>query len=1033
MGLNMKNKHQNYQNLITRKDFLKMATFAVPGLILPNAVLSFKYEPKTEEEAVKGYIAVTRALTHRPPTTYNGVKVPTGLEYHKKRIQAILLVMDKANSGTPFKAGEFENFLKIPVEPDPTPKPDSIGLKYLEGYLRISRMLPSPSINMDKQSLELIGLGLSGASGAFIGRVGVGIAAAGTAFGVKGLMAPDTVKSVSDSMLVTTQNWNDPSFKKVLNTEVKNALREYFGIDPAASVKDHKENLPTEIKDYVNKYENSAKDGNDKAKDKFITDIKEQITKSVKETIDDAFEDQKNKKLKEERSQAQIAAEAEYNSNEKRGAVYLAAGLVSVVGGPEVAKVVAGIGMAADRASGIFDKISAGKMGPIGALAGFVEIAKTLSDFFGDSDTKLIMEAIRKVHESIIVMHKEMQAWFGVVIENQQKMMESINLQFRALYDQNGSNHKEVMQGLDKIISSNITAKDEKGSEGRNNESRQFREKLDDVKRQIDRKIERKAPDQKEVSDAIKIFSSYAIRDTKYGNFTGLFEEKRIEWDNDTIINQLKTVNSYVDNFVGMLPMIVEHIINNGKIIAPINNPIELGKAIKALSIACSIFPDAAKLYGKTNLDNINTIRKSIKDTKQLLQTSISKDVINKLKQQYESVIDKLIDASLKFGDDAAKKINEAELENLGLVKSLNVQAVGPLYKIDSGTHSKKDAAQFTDEIKDNSTLIIKTSQVLEDRKYPNTPYPRNTPYNLGDYIYREYTGLDQDGENKTSANSMDMLNIAERFGIIRKETKSGERVFDLLDESLSTVDHYIDKYSVTKITLLQNEKEVIIGKTDKEGWRISELSLIKPPRKFEPKHIQYFDGDFNDGVKSDSTQPASIRYMDHLVQRINVFHNFRENTIDYAKKYLDNGSKTLDALNVCFKYLAGLKEYLASSDRNLGTQIARGDRFLENNYGFDLPSAKDISNLIGVVTSKEYLYDPKHLEERAKTTIELKQYIKREVCEIVLTSIKEYMDAFFSKEVKDLNLPELNISELMLNTAEQNLKRSISSQFQGR
>ncbi len=121
---------------------------------------------------------------------------------------------------------------------------------------------------------------------------------------------------------------------------------------------------------------------------------------------------------------------------------------------------------------------------------------------------------------------------------------------------------------------------------------------------------------------------------------------------------------------------------------------------------------------------------------------------------------------------------------------------------------------------------------------------------------------------------------------------------------------------------------------------------------------------------------------------------------------------------------MAGLLGDAISGDIDLGTAIAKGSvtNKSASNRGFDLVTHQVLSDLIMRVTSKEYLYDANHLSTRANSGQDLRTYVKKEIGTTVKAALNDYIDTLFTREVK-LHLNELDVSELMLNAAEENLK----------
>ena len=119
----MQTEHNHHEkNKLSRNDFLKMTTLSiVPGLVYANGVFAINGEFSDPEDPLKDHVAIARALTHKPPKTFNNAEIPQGPAYYQLRTHAIALIADRVNKGEKFKKGEFKKLVTENLQSKPLP------------------------------------------------------------------------------------------------------------------------------------------------------------------------------------------------------------------------------------------------------------------------------------------------------------------------------------------------------------------------------------------------------------------------------------------------------------------------------------------------------------------------------------------------------------------------------------------------------------------------------------------------------------------------------------------------------------------------------------------------------------------------------------------------------------------------------------------------------------------------------------------------------------------------------------------------
>ncbi len=1048
------NNDQKTADLLSRNEFLKMTTLSlVPGLLFSNGALAFNWF-NNPDDPIKEHIAIARALTHKPPPSFNDVKIPTGNQYYQKRTEAIALIADRINKGQKFKRGEFKNVITENLKPAPNPTPQIQSDPIIGGFaktymlgLAFSREFKYEPFEIDKKTLGLMGTVLSGISG--IPKLPplavTTMSAAGTAFSVKSALGPDekTLEATNNYALgIAKAIWSDPSAKTIINDEVKSVMREVFGIDFDASSKDQKKYLPKSLQAYLDIYQKHTDAAIKQSEDQIVKSIGAEVNKAIGAVLENA--------KKEAEKKEQELKDKEYTENEIKGGIYLAGVLANTILGEKAGKIVIGLGSAAMETSSLVGKILAGTMGPLGAIAGFVGIISMLASLFssGPSAEEIILDAIKKLGESINSMREEMRSWFGVVVENQQRIMEGINM----IIKQNINNHIQLMQELNKVTD-NINLLIQQAAEGRRAVDRkQFDKSLIDLQTEMNKEDivwKGDRPNKDNIRDSINVFYQYGNEITKYADFTGLPMDRRLEWNPVQIVSRLENLDS-VDHFVGLLPMMVNFLTT--QTISPINNPKELANAVGALAIAYGAFPEYALVFELKDLHYIQDFRENISNTKESLIIALDKKVILKLKEMYEQELDKLISDALDFGVRTAQKSFQKNLNDLKLTKVINPLAVGPLNLIERKDKSLIDDPKEGNEVPDFS---IMRSDFRKDVDKPTSykvlsDHRQDTAYLRGLFFECEWSGIDQNDQDIKVKDVRELMNLAEKCGIIKQETNQGQKTININYQDyppggpikVNTSADYLDNYTITKVSFKQDEGDLILGDAKDWGWKFSELKQVafrlddeilpvtdadkNFPVDGTTKHIQYFSEQSTDADKPDNQRTMSFTFIDRLEDHLRLFCNYRKIIIEQSSQFfLEPGvNKLIEALGACLRYLAGLTEYVVSGDIDLGTAIANGSvtNKSASNRGFDLVTHAFLSKLIMRVTSKEYLYDANYLSTRANSGQDLTTYVKKEIVTTVKAALNDYIDTLFTREVK-LNLSELDFAELMLNAAEENLK----------
>ncbi len=364
---NTNEKHQ-----ISRQTFLRLAAITiVPGLILPKSVLSFQYIPINEDEAVKGNVAIARALTHQP-TGEGGNLLPQDANYHIRRTQTITAIANQMYLSKPFDPGELETIAKGLKDYNPA---SPINFNYFSDHLK------KMSEEFDKDTLNKLSSVGEFASFFLPKWVSKGTQLAASAFGLTSSFIPDdTIKIVSDNILPVVQAlWHNSASRQVMPHEIKNILTKEFGIEFDLPIQINKNFLAKETQKYVDIYlNNKDKQAMDTEKE-LVKQFQQEIINSMASTVDGVVASVQKKRLEEAERQREI----QYRSNEIQGRMYLASTIADKLIGPQAGRAVTVLGNSAIQLDNILLYFTRDKL--VNLFYQKIEISKT-SGFLNPPD-----------------------------------------------------------------------------------------------------------------------------------------------------------------------------------------------------------------------------------------------------------------------------------------------------------------------------------------------------------------------------------------------------------------------------------------------------------------------------------------------------------------------------------------------------------------------------------------------------------------------------------------------------------------------
>lgn len=1020
---------------ISRKKFLQFLANA-------NAVFVSSYLFKTElfarnkdffndqstslDEKMKFNVAMARALAHKPPEKYS-TAFPNSSEFEIRRSAALNLLVNKAYlaSDFSFPSGAFSD-LVLNVDPEPLYKSltsDTVQVDVVKGL-----------DNLDKDSVSIIGTSISGVAGlagavfpglvipmAMVGAVGSGVS-------IKSSLMEDksSRQIVGDSSLFIAKSlWDNPKAKKIMTAEVKGVLREAFGVDFGASVEENKAGLSKEMQGYVDVYLNSKGLNPEQLQEReeatikiIITNVNKSLDAAVGKIIDDM------KAQQQDAQKRQI--EKQYYDGEIRGGVYLVGVLADHFMSPQGARIVNVLANSAVQMDMMITALSMGALGPVGMAAGCVLIALNLLGVFGSkgpSADQLIMEAVGKVQESIFALHKEMRELFGIVIENQQKMMQRIDAQFELLK----TKQDQALQQLDEIRNDLKLVIDESRVRGRNVQTAELYRKVQSLNTEINKKMNNSDKiDKGKIEGLIEECHLHAIKITKFDDFTGLPnpDEPTLQWDAGKILTFFRT-GDQVDHLVGIIPLIIKRFAPE-QTITVINNPRGLARATMAISIAYVIFPEVAITFEKNSLHYLQDFKTLLSNTKASLIRSTDIKTIASFKSAYLDVVERMLDESINIGERATKTNNQIKED-----AKIRVLAISPDNSLSSS---------FND-INPTESNYFPNNTILESYKFEINPSTGGLPI-IGSYRSILWKGI-EDHE----VNADDFLEFLKNLNIIQID--SGEEfkhIFFMGSEEVKIKDidwpygkvfvahQFQETSSASKITIHHANGDIsVIGDGIRSGWIKSKLS----DKDSTEKHISYISNDSSDNsVVGGSSWNFLNKLMDEVNLVVKLKKEFIENTTKVITDFGNRLTLEFEAASMCLKYLAGINIYLKTGDVELGTAVAMDKVAGVNSYlkqtsdgalskqtesSSLFSNRQDIEQLIFKITNNAYLENLSALDR--KNTL-LKDYIKAEVMSTVKARFDEYGTAFFSNNAERFNLPELTISQTMLASAEKSIKK---------
>lgn len=1017
------NEQNEFQKIINRKEFLMRSVLLFPGLLVGDSFLKAftvgpdeNKKPLTNEE-IKQEVIYLRALTTEIPNQFltpsefyqarnNTFSYMNSMKAQGKTIDH--KVVDGIAQGNPW---DVSNSINTFIAVNQITKEGMKDLAEGAGYAgAVATLLSFPAA----LPLAIGGLGAYSLSYAF----------------------PDsqTEKLVSDLYLnIETRVWGSPKAMNTVEEATKKTMVDLYGMDPFGSLEDLIKKMPEKVASMVEVYIDNAANGIVQNQQEMADEIVDKLSGSINQSTTAIISYMENEKSDERKRQRE--------NSDIQGAIYMANLLASFVS-PEAGKVINTLTSSGLQISNILTGIAGGTMGPIGAVAGFSNIAMSFAGLFGSSKPtadQMIMKALGGIQESLNELRKDMSILFGKVFENQQKMMEQMDKQFELLRTEGRNQHKEVIKNLEKINSLIEISLDE-GRKGRREiKNEAFEKKLEMLELEVGIKLNSSGtPKINVLIDAIIDFHAHGINESADFSFTGLpnsGEEKIDMNDYKTIITKFETIDS-VDHYLGYVLAIIERY--TGEVINKrINNPRELGRAISAMSIAYSVFPEAVKQGGFENPPYNNYIKdfkNAIIDTQDILAKAISKETIDIIKTRYLNIISSFVD---NIVDDAySVTINNFKTKNkIEGNDDIKIFAYGPLNEISLDQKNLGNRTGNIVRIDDHSVLIAAgdpnhTIIFNIDSRFDANSYP-----NWGNFFIPIILGIDPENAKLETNKPSDLFEFAQKFEVLRP---SGN-----VDIVLSRPFSYIQTTDDGNKTF-----------SFREDLKIKQFYYWEPGKEKTMPMGEYFAwadvrlNDLSTGNVSDietSVYSDSYNFLDKLREGVNKLYELRanmiKNTEDKFSKF-DEDSE-FRVLTHSLRYLAGVNTYIRSGDLHLATHIARKDlkalekhiikekkesdpnspilgknEFVEKEVQFISPpfSVKYVTDLVKYVTAT-YMQNVK--KEKAGNP-DIKEYLKTQLIEVIKTAMDDYIETHFSEKFTEFNLPELSIPVAMLASVEQ-------------
>jgi len=859
----------------------------------------------------------------------------------------------------------------------------------------------------------------------------------GISFG-SSFIKDDASKSLLNDRVIDIAKaiWNDPNASHIMTNGVKDVLRKSYGIDFGASLNEHKKYLPTDQQKYIDFYLQNKGLTPEQLKAREEANMR-LLVDNVNFAFDNGIKEIKGYIEKKEKNKA----DREYIEREIQGGVYLATFLADKFIGGDAGRIVSTLASSAAQTYALIATL--GSTGPIGIAAAAVVIVMNLAGLFGKqvSADQVILDAIKKVHQSIIDMHKEMRESFGIVIKNQEEMMKRIDAQFALLSEKQDKAILEI-KSVREALEIDINEARNRAREQSTNEISavllSFQTELS--KQRLGKKI-----DDSVIYRGIEKIEFYGTKLSKNGDFTRSSSAVP-GWDAMKIKSVLSTTD-WIDCFIGFLPVIVEKFAPSSKMTIP-HNPLALGKGAYALASVYVMFPEYAKIFenggsqhfSKDLLDAINNTRNAIK-------ISTSTETLNQFKKNYLRVVSKTIDSAFDIADLAARKNN-----NIDGKRKISPAAAGPLNLVEMVDASANSIGDYFNNY--NDYVCSLPYRPIRDGRFV-THNGTEPLWFEPQYVSPKkilWKGLDKENSAKT-VNTAEYLTALSKFNVIR--IQKGNEKKDKISyrwKLMPSRDGHIgtgyltstEQYSVSKITLLQEKTpNPVLGDGITNGWvesKWTDTKISVDENKYDPQpdmDSPKFRTISSDLLDSEYVGGSVMIFLEKLKDTANIVYNIRKDIILNIPRYIEDTASQLgvelESAALSLKYLAGISAYAQSGSVGTATEVfygkVAGVNYFKKEENGEIDTKKavpplistreELADIIRKVTNPDYIYHPDHLAKRADSRRELREFIKTETLVIVSQAFDEYRYSYFSERLQAFNLPELTIPEQMLRTAQ--------------
>ena len=926
---------------------------------------------------------------------------------------------------------------------NPVNPPD---LKSKELIDRLSKEFGVQGVEYSKDQLTALGLGTAAmASLPFFAEAIVPLATLGLIFGWKAYKAPDetVTKAIQDANLAIAQQlWNDPASKRVMTTEIKGLMRDVYGIDFSASLQEHKANLSQQLQDYVDMAIQTSVSDQDQLASKIGANINASLTTAV-DGIINYMQDAKNKEVA-------LRTKEQYNKSELQGGIYLASLVSDKLLGQEAGKVVETVANAAVGVMNIMSSVSMCAMGPIGAAAGCVNIAMSLISMFsssGPSPQQIMYEAIGQVQKSIRSLHQDMATWFGIVVDNQKKMLEDIDNQFELLRQQNAQNYAQILENLKEINQALLINIDEQREGFRNEDRKTFNSSIESLYTSIiNKRKETTSLIKQNVEAAIEAFFVYGTQVSSYEDFIGVSTQdiSSIQWLPDHLASKFSTIDR-IDYFIGTLPIITYHF--TGKKITTPNNLEVLGRAASAIAVAYSEFPQIAKKsFEVQNRHYLDSINNGIETSLSSISTALNQETIQAVKNEYFRLINLILDDAIKSAYD--KSIEATKMGRTASVGHISkISAIAPLDNVSL----VQNQPYVADLAKSGMSSVCFPNQSGYFEKY----VPRGPRYYVSIYVnawpstnmdnftfmIKQFKGTDPSNTEKL-VDFDDLFVAAEKAYILTLEPGATNVRHFSVDTypGFPNINVHVDadEYFTPHKIIFPQEDNQILGDGVNTGWLKSTLKNIvitcqngrqMPQSDLDVQLLSrnlIVDGQapFTDFIGRGPREPHTpdLSFPALIVDRMNLYCNVRKGIIDNSGSFIRShpSINEFEAVASCLKYLAGLNTYVKTGDITIGTSLAKSSYSVTDSTLISIPANRqDFQSFINIVTSKNYIYKSNNVSKRGSSNPEIKEYIKNEI----ESALNQYVDAYLPSTMDKIRLPEVEVPRLMLTAAKQFIK----------